>query len=112
MLRCARNDVEVATQYTVVIPRAGGGSSTPRLIGSITAVSGILDHPPQCAIAHKAGDDSCERFAIVTSVPVLQPADMLLRIELEPDALDQIKLGFEEVDVMFLVLHQLLEQVA
>jgi len=27
----ARNDVEVATQYTVVIPREGGGSSTPRL---------------------------------------------------------------------------------
>jgi hypothetical protein len=22
------------------------------------AFSGILDHPPQCAMAHKAGDDS------------------------------------------------------
>ena len=32
--------------------------------------------------------------------------------ELEPDAPDQIELGFEEVDVMFLVLHQLFEQVA
>ena len=31
--------------------------STPRSINSITGVSGILDHPPQCAIAHKAGDD-------------------------------------------------------
>jgi hypothetical protein len=30
----------------LVIPRAGGGSSTPRIIGSITAVSGILDRPP------------------------------------------------------------------
>ena len=39
------------------VPREGGGSSTPRLLGSITAVSGILGHPPQCAIAHKAGDD-------------------------------------------------------
>ena len=42
---------------TAVIPRAGGVSSTPRLIDSITAASGILGHPPQCAIAHKAGDD-------------------------------------------------------
>src|SRR5213079_540908 len=32
-------------------------SSTPRPIDSITAVSGIPGRPPQCAIAHKAGDD-------------------------------------------------------
>jgi hypothetical protein len=32
--------------HEVVIPRAGGVSSTPRLLGSIIAVSGILDHPP------------------------------------------------------------------
>jgi len=29
-----------------VIPRESGVSSTPRLIDSITAASGILDHPP------------------------------------------------------------------
>jgi hypothetical protein len=23
----------------------------------IATISGILDHPPQCAVAHKAGDD-------------------------------------------------------
>jgi hypothetical protein len=46
LLRCARNDGEVVTKYTAVVPRGGGGSSTLRLIGSITAVSGILDHPP------------------------------------------------------------------
>src|SRR5437867_8776356 len=40
-----------------VMRREGGASSTPWLIDLITAVSGILDHPPQCAIAHKAGDD-------------------------------------------------------
>ena len=28
------------------MPRAGGASSTPRLLGSIIAVSGILGHPP------------------------------------------------------------------
>jgi hypothetical protein len=42
----------------VVIPRESGVSSTPRPIDSITTASGILDRPPQCAIAHKADDDS------------------------------------------------------
>jgi hypothetical protein len=41
-----------------VMPREGGASSTPRILGSITGVSGILDRPPQCAIAHKADDDN------------------------------------------------------
>src|SRR4030095_11486633 len=31
---------------TAVMPREGGASSTPRLLGSITDVSGILDRPP------------------------------------------------------------------
>jgi hypothetical protein len=44
--------------HPTVVPRAGGVSSTPRPIGSIAGVSGILDRPPQCAIAHKADDDS------------------------------------------------------
>src|SRR5664279_4490682 len=42
----------------------------------------------------------------------LEPADMLLGIKLETDPPDQIELGFEEVDVMLLVLHQAFEQVA
>ena len=42
----------------------------------------------------------------------LEPADMLLGVEIESDPPDQIELGFEEIDVMFLVLHQLFEQVA
>ena len=42
----ARNDGWIATEHEIVVPREGGVSSTPRLIGSITAVSGILDHPP------------------------------------------------------------------
>jgi hypothetical protein len=42
----ARKDAEIATQRSIVIPRAeGGGSSTLPLIGSITAASGILGHP-------------------------------------------------------------------
>ena len=48
---------ENANTYSVVVTREGGVSSTPRLIGSNTEVSGILGHPPQCAIAHKADDD-------------------------------------------------------
>ena len=40
------------------MPREGGVSSTPRTLDSITNASGILDRPPQCAIAHKADDDT------------------------------------------------------
>ena len=40
------------------------GSSTPRLLDSIIGVSGILGRPPQCAIAHKADDDTGYGFAI------------------------------------------------
>ena len=36
---------------------------------------------------------------------------MLLGIELDADLLDEVDLGLEEVDMAFLVLHQLLEQV-
>ena len=48
---------EIAKSYSVVIVREGGASSTRRPIDSIITVSGILDRPPQCAIAHKADDD-------------------------------------------------------
>src|SRR5882724_8711951 len=46
------------------------------------------------------------------SVLALERADVLLGVEFEPDALDEVELGFEEVDVVLLVLHQILEQVA
>ena len=42
---------------------SGGESSTPRPLGSITAASGILDRPPQCAIARKADDDELRVLA-------------------------------------------------
>jgi hypothetical protein len=44
---------------TVVIAREGGRSSTPRLLGSIIGVCGILDRPV------KPGDDSCEQLNTV-----------------------------------------------
>jgi hypothetical protein len=56
LLRCARNDGMISTHTPSSSPRRRG-SSTPRPIGSIIDVSGILGHPPQCAIAHKAGDN-------------------------------------------------------
>src|SRR4030088_2952793 len=56
---------------TLVMPRACGASSTPWLLGSIIAASGILDRPPQCAIAHKAGDDS---WAVIASHRVAMTA--------------------------------------
>ena len=40
---------------TTVIPRACGGSSTLRLIGSIIDVSGILGHPPEPVIGRPFG---------------------------------------------------------
>ena len=56
----------------LVIPREGGGSSTPRLLGSITAVSGILDRPPsrtmtveyEAAISRRWSPEVCISFAL------------------------------------------------
>jgi hypothetical protein len=45
LLRFARNDGEMATPTPLSSPRRRG-SSTPRLLGSIIDVSGILDRPP------------------------------------------------------------------
>src|SRR5205814_4992819 len=39
-------------------------------------------------------------------------ADMMLRVELDAELGDEIELGLEIVDVLFLVVHELLEQVA
>jgi hypothetical protein len=36
-------------------------------------------------------------------------ADVMLGVELEPELGDQVELGFEEIDVLFLVVHQFLE---
>ena len=43
---------------------------------------------------------------------LLELADVVLGVELEAELGDQVELRFEEVDVLFLVVHQLLEQVA
>jgi len=47
------------TPQQVVIPRACGGSSTPRPLGSIANASGILDHPLSRMMT--VGDRHCER---------------------------------------------------
>jgi hypothetical protein len=36
------------------MPGTCGASSTPRLLGSITDVSGILDHPPEPVVGRRA----------------------------------------------------------
>src|SRR5438445_9026964 len=46
------------------------------------------------------------------SAAALETADMLLGIQLKPDAVDQVELSLEEIDVIFLILHHALEQVA
>jgi len=38
-------------------------------------------------------------------------AHVFLGIELQSELLDQIELGFEKVDIAFLVLYQLLEEI-
>src|SRR6476469_881947 len=40
----------------------------------------------------------------------LEAADVLLRVELDADLLDQLQLGFEKIDVMFLVFREILEE--
>src|SRR5262245_27087527 len=42
---------------------------------------------------------------------VVDLADVMLRIELDPELRDEIDLGLKEVDVLLLIMHQLLEQV-
>ena len=72
LLRCARNDDEIPNPATAVIPRAGGVSSTPRLIRSITAASGILDRPvkpdddSECASAfsRRIAPEACWKLLI------------------------------------------------
>ena len=50
----------------VVIPREGGGSSTPWLLGSTIGVSGILGHPPSRVTTVEGG---YSRLIAVTSLP-------------------------------------------
>jgi hypothetical protein len=55
---------KTATSHTVVIPRACGISSTPRLFDSITGVSGILDHPQEPVIGLAEGET---RWRVMTT---------------------------------------------
>jgi len=49
---------EIAKSYSGVIAREGGRSSIPETAVIESMSRGVLDHPPQRASAHKAGDDS------------------------------------------------------
>src|SRR5882724_2411726 len=55
LLRCARNDGDGVASHNAVILRESGGSSTPRLLGSIIGVSGILGHPPSRVMTTECG---------------------------------------------------------
>jgi len=78
--------------------------------------SGILDHPlsrvmTAVSVVRRDAHRSRERASLVSTLSedvlmlALEPANMLLAVKLKPDPVDQIKLGFEEIDVMLLVLH-------
>src|SRR3977135_2049561 len=51
-------------------------------------------------------------IALCRSVLLVGLADVMLGVKLEPELGHQIELGLEEVDVLLLVMHQLLEQIA
>src|SRR6267143_5115839 len=46
------------------------------------------------------------------SLTLVELADMMLGVELKAELGDEVDLGFKEIDVMFLVVHQLLEEFA
>src|SRR5260221_10044502 len=56
--------------------------------------------------------NSCSSVWRSRLLGVFDLPDVVLRIELDAQLLHQVKLRFQEVDVMLLVLHQLFEQVA
>src|SRR4051794_23558808 len=54
-----------------------------------------------------------ERILLVLFFSVssaLEAADVLLGVKLDADLLDQLQLGFEKINVMFLVLREILEE--
>src|SRR4030081_2608262 len=51
-------------------------------------------------------------IALCRSVLLVGLADVMLGVKLEPELGHQIELGLEEVDVLLLVMHQLLEKMA
>src|ERR1700686_3939812 len=46
------------------------------------------------------------------SLTLVELANMMLGVELKAELGDEVDLGFKEIDVMFLVVHQLLEEFA
>ena len=68
----------VAAAREAVIPRAGGVSSTPRLLGLITTASGILDRPPSRTMTTEYDFATSRRIppevCWITSCPLCQRA--------------------------------------
>ena len=54
----------------------------------------------------------CEKRRGAPSRLIVQFADMSLGIEFEAKLIHEIELGFEEVDMLFLVMHELFEEIA
>src|SRR5436190_5180693 len=60
-----------------------------------------------------AGDrHECVRGPPLYALFLFNLADMVLSVELETELGDQIELGLQEIDVLLLIMHQLLEQIA
>src|SRR5438874_6740387 len=72
-----------------------------------------------CALSTKIKPDSRGSSPAMTtesaraiSLILVGLADMMLRVELEPELGHEIELRLQKIDVLFLVGHQLLEQIA
>jgi hypothetical protein len=85
--------------------RARGTAKTPQT-SHLRAYSGRLGY---LFVNAAAPADEGPRGARLILVVVVELADMMLGVKLGAELGDQIDLGFEEVDMMLLVAHQLLE---
>src|SRR3954469_6560041 len=84
----------------------------PDMLTDASASPMLAETPPCRANGRQKHRCSDPKPSGLGSVLALQMAHMLLSVEFEPDALDQVKLRLEKVDVMLLVLHHALEHVA
>src|SRR5262249_10905402 len=79
----------------------------------------MTDHGTLCDISsiqisfkHARLHSNAKTAAGSICVALVHLANVMLRIEFKPELGDEIELGFEKVDVMLLIRHELLEEIA
>ena len=89
-----------STAYTV--PKAAGPKNWEPPFSYFVFAAGFAPRSNLCAKSRRRRQEESL---------LLQLSNVLLRVELPADLLDEFKLGFEEVNMILLVLRQRLEQV-